>query len=130
MTNVTLCFSVNQALLAAKAGATFVSPFVGRLDDQGADGMQLIHDIRSLYDIYDFDTDILAASLRNPAHVAAAALAGGRLRHLAAADLQGHVQAPADRQGAGDVPGGLGEDGAVDPVKGAATHKPCQLFKS
>ncbi len=76
MTNVTLCFSVNQALLAAKAGATFVSPFVGRLDDQGADGMQLIHDIRALYDNYDFDTDILAASLRNPAHVAAAALAG------------------------------------------------------
>jgi len=76
MTNVTLCFSVNQALLAAKAGATFVSPFVGRLDDQGADGMQLIHDIRTLYDNYEFDTDILAASLRNPAHVAQAALAG------------------------------------------------------
>ena len=76
MTNVTLCFSVNQALLAAKAGATFVSPFVGRLDDQGADGMQLIHDIRTLYDNYDFDTDILAASLRNPSHVAQAALAG------------------------------------------------------
>jgi transaldolase len=76
MTNVTLCFSVNQALLAAKAGATFVSPFVGRLDDQGADGMQLIHDIRTVYDNYEFDTDILAASLRNPAHVAQAALAG------------------------------------------------------
>ncbi len=76
MTNVTLCFSVNQALLAAKAGATFVSPFVGRLDDQGADGMQLIHDIRQLYDNYEFDTDILAASLRTPAHVAQAALAG------------------------------------------------------
>jgi len=76
MTNVTLCFSVSQALLAAKAGATFVSPFVGRLDDQGADGMQLIQDIRSLYDIYEFDTEILAASLRNVAHVAQAALAG------------------------------------------------------
>lgn len=76
MTNVTLCFSVNQALLAAKAGATFVSPFVGRLDDQGADGMSLIHDIRTLYDNYEFDTDILAASLRTPAHVAQAALAG------------------------------------------------------
>ncbi|WP_443749027.1 fructose-6-phosphate aldolase [Asticcacaulis solisilvae] len=76
MTNVTLCFSVNQALLAAKAGATFVSPFVGRLDDQGADGMQLIHDIRTLYDNFDFDTEILAASLRTPAHVAQAALAG------------------------------------------------------
>lgn len=76
MTNVTLCFSVNQALLAAKAGATFVSPFVGRLDDQGADGMQLIHDIRALYDNYDFDTEILAASLRNTKHVEQAALAG------------------------------------------------------
>jgi transaldolase len=76
MTNVTLCFSVNQALMAAKAGATFVSPFVGRLDDQGADGMQLIHDIRQLYDNYDFDTEILAASLRNTKHIEQAALAG------------------------------------------------------
>ena len=76
MTNVTLCFSVNQALLAAKAGATFVSPFVGRLDDQGADGMQLIHDIRQVYDNYDFDTEILAASLRTSTHIALAALAG------------------------------------------------------
>lgn len=76
MTNVTLCFSVNQALLAAKAGATYVSPFVGRLDDQGADGMQLIHDIRQVYDNYDFDTEILAASLRNTSHIAQAALAG------------------------------------------------------
>lgn len=76
MTNVTLCFSVNQALLAAKAGATYVSPFVGRLDDQGADGMQLIHDIRQVYDNYDFDTEILAASLRNTSHIAEAALAG------------------------------------------------------
>ena len=76
MTNVTLCFSVPQALLAAKAGATYVSPFVGRLDDVGADGMQLIHDIRQLYDNYSFDTEILAASLRNNDHVALAALAG------------------------------------------------------
>jgi transaldolase len=76
MTNVTLCFSVSQALLAAKAGATFVSPFVGRLDDVGADGMELIHNIRTLYDNYDFDTEILAASLRHPGHVAEAALAG------------------------------------------------------
>ncbi len=76
MTNVTLCFSVTQALLAAKAGATYVSPFVGRLDDVGADGMQLIHDIRQVYDNYSFDTEILAASLRNNDHVAQAALAG------------------------------------------------------
>jgi len=76
MTNVTLCFSVSQALLAAKAGATFVSPFVGRLDDRGEDGMQLIRDIRTVYDNYDFETAILAASLRNTTHVAQAAIAG------------------------------------------------------
>jgi transaldolase len=75
-TNVTLCFSAMQALMAAKAGATYVSPFVGRLDDHGADGMELIHEIRSIYDTYDFDTEILAASIRNPAHAKAAALAG------------------------------------------------------
>ncbi|OYW80257.1 MAG: fructose-6-phosphate aldolase [Asticcacaulis sp. 32-58-5] len=76
MTNVTLCFSVSQAMLAAKAGATFVSPFIGRLDDHGADGMGLIHDIRHLYDMHEFDTEILAASVRNSKHVADAALAG------------------------------------------------------
>lgn len=75
-TNVTLCFSAAQALLAAKAGATYVSPFIGRLDDHGADGMALISEIRAIYDNYDFDTEILAASIRNPPHVAAAALAG------------------------------------------------------
>jgi transaldolase len=75
-TNVTLCFSANQALLAAKAGATYVSPFVGRLDDSGADGIQLLHDIRAVYDNYAFDTEILAASLRTPDHVQAAAIAG------------------------------------------------------
>jgi len=75
-TNVTLCFSAAQALLAAKAGATYVSPFIGRLDDHGADGMSLISEIRAIYDNYEFDTEILAASIRGPAHVAAAALAG------------------------------------------------------
>jgi transaldolase len=75
-TNVTLCFSANQAMLAAKAGATYVSPFVGRLDDIGEDGMQLIHDIRAIYDNYAFDTEILAASIRTPEHVQAAAIAG------------------------------------------------------
>lgn len=75
-TNVTLCFSVTQALLAAKAGATFISPFIGRLDDYGAEGGDLIAEIRAVYDLYDFDTEILAASVRNPAHVRAAALAG------------------------------------------------------
>ena len=75
-TNVTLCFSAAQALLAAKAGASYISPFVGRLDDHGADGMALIGEIRAIYDNYNFDTEILAASIRNPAHVTAAALAG------------------------------------------------------
>ena len=76
MTNVTLCFSAAQALLAAKAGATYVSPFVGRLDDYGADGMELISEIRAIYDTYGYETEILAASIRNPGHVKAAALAG------------------------------------------------------
>ena len=75
-TNVTLCFSATQALLAAKAGATFVSPFIGRLDDYGFDGMELIREIRAVYDNYGFDTEILAASIRNAAHVKEAALAG------------------------------------------------------
>jgi transaldolase len=75
-TNVTLCFSAAQALLAAKAGASYISPFIGRLDDHGADGMELITEIRAIYDNYDFDTEILAASIRNPAHVAQAAMAG------------------------------------------------------
>jgi transaldolase len=75
-TNVTLCFSATQALLAAKAGATFVSPFIGRLDDAGEDGVELIHDIRAIYDNYAFDTEILAASIRNPGHVRAVAIAG------------------------------------------------------
>ena len=75
-TNVTLCFSAAQALLAAKAGATYISPFIGRLDDVGAEGMDLIVEIRAIYDNYDFDTEILAASIRGPAHVTAAALSG------------------------------------------------------
>ena len=75
--NVTLCFSANQALLAAKAGATFVSPFVGRLDDIGLDGMALIREIRQIYDNYpDLGTEILAASIRTVGHVRDAALIG------------------------------------------------------
>ncbi len=76
MVNVTLCFSANQALLAAKAGATFISPFIGRLDDLNIDGMELIEDIRTIYDNYEFDTKILAASIRTANHMKAAALAG------------------------------------------------------
>jgi transaldolase len=75
-TNVTLCFSAPQALLAAKAGASYISPFIGRLDDHGAVGMDLISEIRAIYDNYDFDTEILAASIRSGAHVTAAAIAG------------------------------------------------------
>jgi len=74
--NVTLCFSAVQALMAAKAGAAFISPFIGRLDDYGAVGMDLITEIRTIYDTYDFDTDILAASIRSVAHVRASAIAG------------------------------------------------------
>jgi transaldolase len=76
MVNVTLCFSAAQALLAAKAGATFVSPFVGRLDDIGENGMQLISDICEIYDNYDFDTEVLVASVRHPMHVVDAARIG------------------------------------------------------
>lgn len=72
-TNVTLCFSQEQALMAAKAGAYFISPFVGRLDDIGTDGMQLVRDIRAIYDNYGFTTQILTASVRGPHHVVAAA---------------------------------------------------------
>lgn len=74
--NVTLCFSAVQALLAAKAGASYISPFVGRLDDNGQDGMELIREIRTIYDNYGFDTEILAASVRHCGHVREAALAG------------------------------------------------------
>jgi transaldolase len=76
MVNVTLCFSVNQALLAAKAGATFISPFIGRLDDINLDGMELIEDIRTVYDNYGFDTHILAASIRSVNHIADCARIG------------------------------------------------------
>ncbi len=74
--NVTLCFSPSQALLAAKAGATYISPFVGRLDDICHDGMELIGQIRTIYDNYGFETEILAASLRHPRHIVESALAG------------------------------------------------------
>jgi transaldolase len=76
MVNVTLCFSANQALLAAKAGATFISPFIGRLDDINLDGMELISDIRQIYDNYGFETQILAASIRTVNHACQAALIG------------------------------------------------------
>ncbi|HYJ82542.1 MAG TPA: fructose-6-phosphate aldolase [Allosphingosinicella sp.] len=76
MVNVTLCFTANQALLAAKAGASFISPFVGRHDDTGFDGMQIISEIRTIYDNYDFGTEILVASIRHPIHVLQSAMIG------------------------------------------------------
>ena len=76
MVNVTLCFSVNQAILAAKAGATFISPFIGRLDDINLDGMELIEDMRAVYDNYGFATEILAASIRSVNHIADCARIG------------------------------------------------------
>lgn len=78
-TNVTLCFSATQALLAAKAGATYISPFVGRLDDISTDGMQLIGEIVQIYDNYGFETEVLVASVRGPMHVQQAALLGAHV---------------------------------------------------
>lgn len=89
MVNVTLCFSANQALLAAKAGATFISPFIGRLDDAGQDGMTLIREIRQIYDNYpELKTQLLAASARHPQHVTQCALAGADIVTLPPAILR------------------------------------------
>jgi transaldolase len=93
-TNVTLCFSTAQALLAAKAGATFVSPFVGRLDDVGHDGMEIIAEIRQVYETYGFETEILAASLRHPRHVLEAMLAGADAATIPPAVLHALVRHP------------------------------------
>jgi transaldolase len=98
-TNVTLCFSAAQAMLAAKSGATFVSPFIGRLDDHGADGMSLIHDIRTIYDNYGFDTEILAASIRTSAHVAQAAIAGADCATIPTATFQDLFKHPLTEKG-------------------------------
>lgn len=99
-TNVTLCFSVNQALLAAKCGATFVSPFVGRLDDINLRGMDLIEDIRTMFDNYDdLNTQILAASLRNANHVSEAALAGADVGTIPPNVIHGLVAHPLTTSG-------------------------------
>ena len=92
MVNVTLCFSANQALLAAKAGATFVSPFVGRHDDNGFDGMELIGDIRLIYDNYDFRTEILVASVRHGIHVLQAAKIGADVMTAPPAVIKGLIK--------------------------------------
>jgi transaldolase len=97
--NVTLCFSAPQALLAAKAGASFISPFIGRLDDTGIDGMALIADIRTIYDNYDFETEILAASIRTMNHVKEAALLGADVATVPAATLKSLVNHPLTDKG-------------------------------
>ena len=98
-TNVTLCFSANQALLAAKAGATFISPFIGRLDDIAFDGMELIREIRQIYDNYDFKTEILAASIRTVNHVKQAALIGADVATVPPATLRALVKHPLTDKG-------------------------------
>ncbi|SFJ99089.1 transaldolase [Sphingomonas sp. NFR04] len=99
MVNVTLCFSANQALLAAKAGATFVSPFVGRHDDIGFDGMDLIEDIRLIYDNYDYATEILVASVRHPIHVLQAAKIGADVMTAPPAVIKQLVKHPLTDKG-------------------------------
>ena len=98
--NVTLCFSANQALLAGRAGAAFISPFIGRLDDIGFDGMELIADIREIYDNYDnIDTEILTASVRNPLHVKQAAQYGSDIATVPPSVLRQLVQHPLTDKG-------------------------------
>ncbi len=98
-TNLTLCFSANQALLAAKAGATFISPFIGRLDDMGIDGMELIEEIRAIYDNYGFETQILAASIRTVNHVKESAIAGADVATLPPSTLYALAKHPLTDKG-------------------------------
>ncbi len=98
-TNVTLCFSANQALLAAKAGASFISPFIGRLDDIAMDGMDLIREIRQIYDNYGFETEILAASIRTVNHVRQAALIGADVATAPAGTIKALVKHPLTDKG-------------------------------
>ena len=99
MVNVTLCFSANQALLAAKAGAGFISPFVGRHDDIGFDGMDLIRDIRLIYDNYAFDTEILVASVRHPVHILESARIGADVMTAPPAVIRQLVKHPLTDRG-------------------------------
>lgn len=97
--NVTLCFSSNQALLAAKAGGTYISPFVGRLDDKGHTGMDIIEEIRTIYDNYGFETEIIVASIRNPLHVRDAALMGADIATIPFAVFNNIVKHPLTDEG-------------------------------
>ena len=99
MVNVTLCFNANQALLAAKAGASFISPFIGRLDDNGVDGMELVEEIRQIYDNFGFDTEIIAASVRTINHVKYAALAGCDIATVPPAVLKSLIKHPLTDKG-------------------------------
>lgn len=97
--NVTLCFSAAQALLAAKAGASYISPFIGRLDDVGQDGMQLIRDIVQIYDNYGYETEVLAASIRHPMHIVDSALAGADVATIPFKVIRQLVQHPLTDKG-------------------------------
>jgi len=97
--NMTLCFSANQALLGALAGAAFISPFVGRLDDIGQDGMALVRDIMDIYKEYDFDTEVIAASIRHPLHCVAAAQAGADIATVPFKVLEQMMQHPLTEAG-------------------------------
>lgn len=97
--NVTLCFSAAQALLAAKAGASYISPFIGRLDDIAQDGMQLIRDIVQIYDNYGFETEVLAASIRHPMHIVDCALAGADVATIPFKVIQQLVKHPLTDKG-------------------------------
>jgi transaldolase len=99
LVNVTLCFSANQALLAAKAGASFISPFVGRIDDTGSDGMELIAEIKRIYDNYDYPTEILTASVRTVNHIKQAALIGAHVITAPPATLKALVKHPLTDRG-------------------------------
>ncbi|HEV7254105.1 MAG TPA: fructose-6-phosphate aldolase [Mesorhizobium sp.] len=99
LVNVTLCFSATQALLAAKAGATFISPFIGRVDDLGLDGMELIEEIRTIYDNYDFETQILAASIRTINHAKQAAMIGADVATVPPSTLRALVKHPLTDKG-------------------------------
>jgi transaldolase len=101
-TNMTLCFSANQALLVAKAGATYVSPFIGRLDDMAIDGMELIEEIRAIFDNYMFETEILAASIRTVNHVKDCAIAGADVATLPPSTIEKLVKHPLTDKGLED----------------------------
>lgn len=116
--NVTLCFSANQALLAAKAGATYISPFLGRLDDIGHTGMDLIREIRTVYDNYGYPTQILAASIRSPQHVTEAALIGADVATIPFKVLQALVKHPLTDKGQAQF---LADWEQVKKLQGAAT---------